>query len=152
MRQRNQKWLTLKRKHQPKLFYSNAYWIYCHGVMGPLKIMVTMNQIIPIIPDRYTKETPAVLSSKSIELHITSIFVDHWIRPYGIPAFFLTENGPQFVRKFFKTLCTFLDIRHLRTTAYDFQIIGRAECNNNTISAKMHHYVVKHQRQWGVLY
>lgn len=36
----------------------------------------------------------------------TEAFLDSWIMPYGLTNFVLTDNGPQFVAKFFAVLYT----------------------------------------------
>lgn len=46
---------------------------------------------------------------------------------------------------FFETLCPFLGVEHLKTTAYHLQIIGHAERYNKSIIARFHHYVAEHQ-------
>lgn len=34
---------------------------------------------------------------------VAFVFFDHWIVPYGIQVFFLTDSGLQFICKFFET-------------------------------------------------
>lgn len=50
--------------------------------------------------------------------------------PYGIPAFLLTDNGPHFIRTVSETLCKFLGMKPLMTTANNPKTHGQAERYN----------------------
>lgn len=58
------------------------YWASCWE-------RLTWNQLINIITGRCEEIALAVLSLKITSLYVLSIALDHWIVPYGIPAFFL---------------------------------------------------------------
>lgn len=64
-----------------------------------------------IHPDHHESEYGASSYYPVVEDHCTaspSIFFDYWIVENGIPTFLLPDNGSQFVKKLFETLCTFL--------------------------------------------
>lgn len=66
--------------------------------------------------------------------------------PYWTPACLLTNNGPQFVSRFYEILCMFLEVKHVMTTANHPQIHGQAELYIKTIITPLHHYAAKHER------
>lgn len=73
------------------------------------------------------------------------LFIDHWIVPYGLPTYLLTDNRVQLTKKFFATLCTVLGVKDLATTAYDPQSNSQAERYNKRIHSHLQHYVAEHQ-------
>lgn len=64
---------------------------------------------------------------------------------FGIPSYILTDNGPQFVTKFFTALYRFLEVKKLTLTAYHPKTNRQGEHCNHTIVARLGHYVPKHQ-------
>lgn len=100
--------ISLKEKRPLKLFSANGpLQFLVMDILSLLPKTATGNQFVMAITNRYTKLTRAIPSSKTTETHGASIFLDHFIVSYGIPGFFLTDNCPPFVRKFFETFCTF---------------------------------------------
>lgn len=71
----------------------------------------------------------------------------HWIVPFGIPAYLLTDKGPHFVSKCFATVRGYLGIQHITTTLFHLQTNGQAERCNQTISTRQRHHVSNHQQK-----
>lgn len=61
---------------------------------------------------RQSAQLPTVPSTRA-----STVFVDYWVIPYGIPTDHLTDNGLQFVSKFFAVVTVLLGIEHVMTTA-----------------------------------
>lgn len=101
-----------------------------------------------MITDRYTELTRAIPVTNTTVPHVAAICLDHWIMPFGIPTYLLTDNGSQIVGKFFATLCAFLGTKHLSTTAYHRETNLQTERYNKTIIARLRHYVAEHQKDW----
>lgn len=59
---------------------------------------------------------------KTIASHIVSIFMNHWIILYRTREFGLIDNRTKFICKFFESLCAFLGIKRLMTSAYHPQV------------------------------
>lgn len=76
-------------------------------------------------------------TSKPHATHIAIFFLDHWMIPIGIKSYLLTENGPQFVSKFFASVCGNLRVKHLMTTAHHSQTSGQAKRFNRTIVTRI---------------
>lgn len=87
-------------------------------IQGPLPEMLTCNQFVLVMTNRYTKSSRAVPTSKTTPSPIVSLFRDSWLIPHVIPKYVLTDNKTQFISKFLKFLCAFLGLIHLTTSAY----------------------------------
>ena len=80
--------------------------------------------------------------------HVARTFFNDWVGPYGPPSFLLTDNGPQFVAKFFAAICLLLGVKQHTITAYHPQTNGQVERYNKTLVSRLRHYVADHQRNW----
>lgn len=83
--------------------------------------------------------------------HVANMFLDHRIVPYSIRDHLVADNGPHFVSKFFATLCGFLGVKRLATTAYHFQTNGRVERYNKAAVGRLQDYVAEDQHSWDML-
>lgn len=90
--------------------WNSSQWT---DILGLLSKTVKRIQINIVIIYWYTKPTWAVPSSRTTAPLVPSIFFDHWIVPYLIPAFLFTNIGTQLLSKVLKTLCTFLETPQL---------------------------------------
>ena len=138
-------------KHQKllKLFpASGPLEFVAMDLLGPLPKTKRGNTFVLVITDRYSKLTRAIPLKATKATDIAMAFLDTWVYVYGAPKFLLTDNGPQFVAKFFETICSMLGVRHFTTTAYHPQTNGQAERFNRTIVQRLRHYVAEHQTDW----
>lgn len=94
---------------------------------------------------RHSKITKAIPFSKTTATPVVNVFLDHWIVPYGIPNRMLSDNGPQFVIKFFAMFCELLDLYDFTKIAYHPQTSEQIESHNRTIVASLLYYVSEHQ-------
>lgn len=95
-------------------------------MLGPLPTTLNGIQFVVVLTDRYSKVTRAVSTARKTGTHIASTFMDNWIIPYVISDYMVTDNGTQFVNKFFKSLCGFLGTKQLTTTAHHLQTSGKS--------------------------
>lgn len=95
-------------------------------ILEPLPETMQGNQYVVIITDRYSKLTRAIKTSKTAAAHMANIFLDHWIVSFDISSYLLTDNGTRFRSKFFASICGYLGVKHLTTTAYHPQTNGQA--------------------------
>lgn len=107
---------------------------------------ISGKQFVLVTTDRYKKLTIAIPTSKTIALHIASLFLHKWVIPFEIPEYILLDKGTQIISKLFKSLCSFIYTKNLTATAYHLQMSGQSESFNKTIIAQMWHYVTEHQR------
>lgn len=67
---------------------------------------------------------------------------------HGIPTHFLTDYGLEFTTKFFCSICRYLSVKLLTTTAYHLHGNVRTERDNMTIIARLQHYVAENHADW----
>jgi hypothetical protein len=80
---------------------------------------------------------------------VAKTFFDGWVAcGYGIPQVLLTDNGSQFVAKFFQAFCKVLGVKQVCTSAYRPSTNGQTERFNRTVAEFMTAYVSEHQQDW----
>jgi hypothetical protein len=121
-------------------------------LLGPLTLTERGNQLLLVVTDRFSKLTRAYpLASTTAEV-VAKVFFDGWVSAgYGIPRILLTDNGTQFVAKFFQTFCKILGIKQVFTSAYRPSTNGQTERFNRTVVDFMGAYVSEHQKDWDEL-
>jgi transposase InsO family protein len=75
-------------------------------------------------------------------------FVLGLVAVYGIPLLLLTDNGAQFISKFFQTVCWLLGVKQLFTTTYYPSTNGQVKRFNQTVLKSVAHFVSEHQDDW----
>lgn len=68
--------------------------------------------------DIYSKLAWAITVSNKSAPHVATSTLEKWIISYGIPNTTMTDIGPQFVLKFFATLCASMSIELATATEY----------------------------------
>jgi len=58
---------------------------------------------------------------------------ERWWQPFGIPATFTSDQGPQFVGAWWRTLCAAMGVRQVYSQAYHHSANGRAEMAGKTL-------------------
>lgn len=118
------------------------------NILGPLSKTKTGNKLIVVMAERYSKLTCANPTKKTIVADMARIFVEDWVILYGISDQSLMDNNPQFVGKFFCSVCIGLGTKLLTTTAHHPQTSGQSERYNKTILNQLRHYIGEHQDHW----
>lgn len=77
-------------------------------IFGRLQKTAIGNKFLIWAMDSYKKQYWTVPSSKITATQAASLLVDLLVVTYRTPSLLLTDKPPEFVSKFFKTLCTFL--------------------------------------------
>lgn len=70
-------------------------------ILGPLLKNESGNQHLIDFTERYNKLTRVIAVTILTRTNGDVIFVGNWLIPYGIPIYFLTHYGLEFVSKFF---------------------------------------------------
>lgn len=83
---------------------------------------------------------------KKTDFRIALLFRDKQIIQYGILSHVLTESWTLFISKFFKFQGALLGAKILRSTMYHLQTNWHAERINQTIIARLRHYVAELQK------
>lgn len=114
-------------RHLKLLATSGSLEFISMDIFIPCPKTTNGNQFVKIMINRYLKLTRAVPPLKTSTTHIATTFSHNWNVPYGIPAYVLTNSGTRFVSKFLRTICYFLGLKHLTTTAHHPQTSGLEE-------------------------
>jgi transposase InsO family protein len=114
-------------------------------ILGPLTTTQRGNRLLLVVTDRFTMLTRAYhLASTTADVVARIGFEGLVAAGYGIPHVLLTDNGTQFVSKFFQTFCRLLGIKQVHTSAYRPSTNGQTERFNRTIADFMAAYVSEH--------
>jgi hypothetical protein len=98
--------------------------------------------------DRYSKAMRVVAVPNITTETLARAFVLNWVAVYGIPLLLLTDNGTQFISKFFQTVFRLLGVKQLFTTACHPSKNGQVERFNQTVLKSVTHFVSEHQDDW----
>lgn len=114
-------------------------------ILGPIPRSIHGNRFILVITDRFSKLIHAVPLMAASATDVAMAFLIHWIYQYGLLLYLLTENGSQFLSKFFEYVCSALALKHLLTASTHPHTNGRAERFNHTLATRMAYYFSEHQ-------
>lgn len=78
---------------------------------------------------------------------IISAFWHSWLKYFGKPKEFLSDNALEFTSNEFKTLCNRLHIKHTLTSVYHPQSNGKNERSHLILTEYIRHYI-NEQEQW----
>jgi transposase InsO family protein len=96
-------------------------------IRGPLPVTKSGNKYLVVFGDRYFKAMRVVAVPNITTETLARAFVLDWVAVYAIPLLLLTDNGTQFISKFFHTVCRLLGVKQLLTTAYHSSTNGQVE-------------------------
>lgn len=103
------------------------------------------NQLVFFMAYRFSKLARVAPTSNTTAAQIASIFMDHWIIPWRIPEYWITDNVAQFISKLIEWHCAFRGTQHLTKSANHPQTNRQAERLNKTIIARLKKYIAEHQ-------
>ncbi|KFD59604.1 hypothetical protein M514_28218 [Trichuris suis] len=111
----------------------NPWERICLDFLGPFTETTGGNRYLLVVSDSFTKWTEAFPVKDMEGATTASVLVREWFCRYGLPEEILTDEGRTFVSDLMKSVCTLLDIRRLRTSAYHAQSNGQVERFNRTL-------------------
>jgi len=119
-------------------------------IMGPFEITNKGNRYILVIQDyltRYILVEPLI--DKSTASIIRALWYS-WLRYFGKPKEFLSDNALEFTSNEFKTLCDKLHTKHTLTSIYHPQSNGKNERSHLILTEYIRHYI-NEQEQWDMI-
>lgn len=119
-------------------------------MLGPLPRTVQRNRCAAVKTDRYSKIIQAVSTVERSATVVAIIFMDHWIVPFGISSYILTDNSLQIVRKFLSSIRRYLGVKFLTAAAYHLQTNRQVERYNMTIGTLLRYYITENQRNYDI--
>lgn len=120
-------------------------------ILGPLIQSKAGNKFVLVITDRFSKLTKCVALCKITAIGVVSPILEAWAACYGPPDTILSDQGPQFMSKFFIAVVKMLGTETVRTTAYHPRTNGQLERYNRTIATQLRHYVADDPAHWDEL-
>jgi hypothetical protein len=79
-------------------------------ILGPLPVTQSGNMYLVVFGDRCSKAMRIVAIPNITTETLARAFVLDWVAVYCIPLLLLTDNGTQFISKFFQTVCRLLGV------------------------------------------
>ena len=119
-------------------------------LVGPFPATKKGYKMILVISDRFSKLTQVVPLRNTEAYDCALAFVEHWVYKYGSPLRVVSDNGPQFVARFFQAVCRILGVQTTSSTSYHPQTNGQVERYNRSLLAMLRHFVGEHQDDWDV--
>ena len=119
-------------------------------ILGPFPKTKTGKRFLLVITDCFSKLMQVVALRTITAYTVAVAFCEAWVFKYGVPRTLLSDNGPQFIAKFFHSTCLVLGITNLYTSAYHPQTNGQVERYTRTIASMLRSYVGEHQDDWDV--
>jgi IS30 family transposase len=113
---------------------SNFFWQrVAMDVVGPLPETYQGNRYILVMSEYATRYMIAVAMQNQKARTIAKAFILNVILRYGCPLEILTDRGTNFLSHLIKEICSLLNIKQTRTTAYHPATDGNVERFNRTM-------------------
>jgi len=116
-------------------------------ILEPIPATNAGNRFILVIPDRFSKLTKCVALRRITAISVASAMIDVCVAHYGPPDRILSDQGPQFMPKFFTAVMKVLGTETVRSTASHPQTNGQVERYNRTMATQLQHYVTDDPRR-----
>lgn len=117
-------------------------------IAGPFPKTANDNVYILVISDYFSKFAEIFPIPNMEAKTIANVFFRGWIKRYGCPYEFHSDQGVQFESLVFKHLCSMFDIAKTRTTAFHPRSDGMVERLNRTIKDMLSKYINVKQTDW----
>ena len=111
---------------------------------GPLPETTTGFKYILVMSDYLTRFPEALPLRDTTARTVADAFVSEICFRYGCPGTLLTDQGPQFMSRFFKEVCRLLRVHRISTSPYSPWVNGLVERFNRVLPNVLKHYVDKH--------
>lgn len=104
---------------------------------------------ILVVVDRLSKMAHFIPAPTEVPAKLVArLFFDHVFRLHGLPSYFVSDRGSNFVGKFSRTLCKMVGIQPQTSTAYHPQTDGQTERVNQILEQYLRGYVNYQQDNW----
>ena len=107
---------------------------------------------ILVIVDRFSKMCHLIPCQERIDASQTAeLFLKNVVRLHGLPIDIVSDRGPQFVSKFWGSMCEQMEITRKLSTAAHPQTDGQTERMNQTLEQYLRAFVNHDQDNWSEL-
>ena len=120
-------------------------------IVGPLPVTESGNKYITVVTDYFTKFPFAFCTDNIAAEKIAEKLMDEIICCFGVPVKMHSDQGSNFERNTFDSLCKAINIAKSRTTPFAPWSNGETEKMNHTLIAMLKRMVSLHPRKWDTL-
>ncbi|KAI9560471.1 hypothetical protein GHT06_014495 [Daphnia sinensis] len=117
-------------------------------IVGPLPETYKGNRYILVMSEYTTRYMLAVAMKNQSARTVARKFIRHVILRYGSPLQILTDQGKNFLSNLIKDICSLLNIKQTRTTAYHPATDGMVERFNRTMGDMLASALTKDEHIW----
>ncbi|KAL6471869.1 hypothetical protein MHYP_G00205190 [Metynnis hypsauchen] len=115
--------------------------------MGPLPLSRSRNTMLMVVVDYYSKWVELFPLKDAKALRVCQILRDDIFTRWGVPAYIVSDRGPQWTSDVMAKLCETWGVIQKLTTAYHPQT-NLTERVNRTMKAMIASFVGKHHQDW----
>jgi len=106
------------------------------------------NNVLVFI-DRFSKQAISIPCQKTTDAReLASMYIYHVYRYFGAPLTITSDRGPQFISRFWTTLCQILKTKRQLSTADHPQTDGQTEVYNQYLQRRLRPFVSYYQDDW----
>jgi transposase InsO family protein len=121
-------------------------------IYGPLPETERGNKYLLTYMDGLSRFTCIIpLKNQEAETVAEAFCTEIVLKGPGIPKVLLTDQGTNFLSRFFRSLCRLLEIEKIQTTAFHPESNGALERSHRQLGEFLRHYIDKDQTNWDVL-
>jgi hypothetical protein len=107
---------------------------------------------ILVVVDRFSKMSHLIPCQESVDAAQTAdLFLKNVVRLHGLPMDIVSDRGPQFLSKFWSSMCEQMGIQRKLSTAAHPQTDGQTERMNQTLEQCLRAFVNHDQNDWADL-
>ena len=107
---------------------------------------------ILVVVDRFSKMCHLIPCQERIDAsHTADLFLKNVVKLHGLPIDIVSDRGPQFVSKFWASMCEQMEISRKLSTAAHPQTDGQTERMNQTLEQFLRAFVNHDQDNWSGL-
>ena len=124
-------------------------WERAHiDLTGPLTESSRGNKYIVVVKDALTRYVEAIpIRNKSAD-EVVHAFISTVVYRHGAVGWLISDNGREFVNKFFAQVAQLLNIKHTTITEYNPRANGLAENHMRTMKDALSIYCDESQKDW----
>jgi hypothetical protein len=124
-------------------------WERVHiDLTGPLTESSKGNKYIVVVKDALTRYVEAIPIKNKTADEVVHAFITAIIYRHGAVGWLISDNGREFVNKFFAQVAQLLNIKHTTITEYNPRANGLAENHMRTMKDALSIYCDETQKDW----
>ncbi len=129
--------------------HTTPWQVISADILGKLPVTKEGNYAyIIVVTDLFTRQVEVKALVKVDSRAIADMLVDEVFCRYGCPDQILTDQGANFCDALIHELCAAMEVRKIRTSAYNPQCNGVTERFNKTLANMLAKYIDRYHNDW----